>query len=131
MRPQKHTLTQTEELEKLNREDTLTPLDARNSLLLNPNRLNTTNTSSSSYSQDQKYPYSSTNEVSNDPANPYSGRQYNQSQHRALNSIDSQTTGLMVDAQPLGRSLSPAPLNGGANTPWAPGGGNGYRGMTY
>ena len=118
-----------EELEKLNRESTLTPLDARNSLLSNPSRLNPTHTPSI-YSQDSKHPYNSQQEVSVDPANPYSGRQYNTTQHRALNSIDSHTN-LMVDVGPLGRSLSPSPPKG--NTPWAPNaaGNNGYRGMAF
>ena len=121
----------TEELEKLNREDTLTPLDAHNDLLSNPSRLNPTNTSSI-YSQDSKHTYNPQNEM-NDPANPYSGRQYNtQPQHRAMNSFGSQTN-LMVDAAPAGRSISPAPRG---NIPWAPSGATpdnngGYRGMAY
>jgi len=58
------------EAEKLNR-DQLTPLDARDSLLLNPSSLNHTG-----YDQEKRYPLAkeaSNDSFLNEPTNPYSG----------------------------------------------------------
>ena len=119
--------------EKLNRDlDNLTPLDARNSLLIDPNR----HVNNPSYDHDIKHPLVKQDSFMNDPANPYSNahtaRPY--VQHRQLSSVDS-SENLVEGAAPLGgRAASPPrhpgfPNGGGyGNNGY---GGNGYRGMAY
>jgi len=143
----------------MNREtDALTPLDARNTLLLNPTTLlNTTANShtrsaSSVYSNDPKYPFSPRQDTSLlreksgfdeqtryvDNANPYDGgrQQYpSQPQHRQLGSVGSQTN-LVAGAAPIGGRQSPPNIGRPAQYQYAGqnrgyGGNGGYRGMAY
>lgn len=137
--------------EKMNREvDNLTPLDARNSLLLDPTtRMNTTansntntRTTSSLYSNDPKFPFTPRQETRmEDRANPYSGQQQFNPQHRQLGSVDSQTN-LVGGAAPLGGRAPTPPDMGRLVTPnygqypnygqnQYGGGNGGYRGLAY
>jgi hypothetical protein len=128
------------EAEKLNRDlDNLTPLDARNSLLIDPPKV-------TGYDNESKYPLVKDNRVDsfmNEPANPYatatpfrtftpqSQRPYPQSQrpytpqgHRTMGSVESQEN-LVQGAAPLG--------GGGGSPPRQPTlpftGYGGYRGV--
>lgn len=98
-------------IEKLNRDfDNLTPLDARNSLLIDPAKMRM-NTASEN---DPKYlliKQSSADSFMNEPANPYSGatplRPYTpQSTHRTMGSVES-TENLVRGAAPLGGGSPP------------------------
>ena len=137
------------ELEAMNREtDALTPLSARNTLLLNPpSMLNTIATSektatSSIYSNDPKFPFSPRQENSlmteknryeenSYAANPYDGQrqQYpNQPTHRQVGSNGS-STNLVAGAAPFGGRQSPAGMR--TYNQQGYGGQQGYRGMAY
>jgi hypothetical protein len=90
-------------IEKLNRDlDNLTPLDARNSLLMDPSKMNPT------YDNETKYPLvkqNSPDSFMNEPANPYSGatplRPYTPQSHRPMRSVESREN-LVHGAAPLG-----------------------------
>lgn len=133
------------EAEKLNRDlDNLTPLDARNSLLIDPTKMSGAD---SAYEHDAKHPLvrdgSADSFTHNESANPYAvpmrpftpqDRPFTpKSQHRTLGSRDSHEN-LVQNAAPLGGINSSPPrqpaipnLNGyGGNT-----GGGGYRGVAY
>ncbi|PQE19965.1 transient receptor potential ion channel protein [Rutstroemia sp. NJR-2017a BVV2] len=103
------------EAEKLNRDlDNLTPLDARNSLLMDPTKM-PMSSSDSTYGHDQKYPYGHDHAVDsymNEPANPYDR--------------PSSRENLVSGAAPPGTSgrEPTVPNMGGGN-------GGGYRGMAY
>ncbi|PQE27125.1 transient receptor potential ion channel protein [Rutstroemia sp. NJR-2017a WRK4] len=103
------------EAEKLNRDlDNLTPLDARNSLLMDPTKM-PMSSSNSTYGHDQKYPYANEHGVDsymNEPANPYDR--------------PSSRENLVSNAAPPGTSgrEPTVPNMGGGN-------GGGYRGMAY
>ncbi|PQE20882.1 transient receptor potential ion channel protein [Rutstroemia sp. NJR-2017a BBW] len=103
------------EAEKLNRDlDNLTPLDARNSLLMDPTKM-PMSSSDSTYGHDQKYPYANEHAVDsymNEPANPYDR--------------PSSRENLVSSAAPPGTSgrEPTVPNMGGGN-------GGGYRGMAY
>jgi hypothetical protein len=127
------------EAEKLNRDlDNLTPLDARNSLLMDPKDA----AHASSYEYNDKLHKDSTESFMNEPANPYAGatplrsyspaaqhgpREYSpQGQmHRPLMSMDSRET-LIHGAAPLGGVNSGSP----PRQPTLPNVG-GYRGVAY
>ena len=116
-------------IEKLNRDlDVLTPLDARNSLLMDPTKMQM----NSYFANDPKYPLakqSSGESFMNQPANPYSGatplRPYTpQSAQRSMRSVESREN-LVRGAAPLGGSPPREP-----RIPNLPGYG-GYRGVAY
>jgi hypothetical protein len=103
------------EAEKLNRDlDNLTPLDARNSLLLDSSRMPL------NYENDPKYPLvkeNSSDSFQREPSNPYAGanplrpytpqaRPYTPPTHRALGSLESREN-LMQGAAPLGGGSPP------------------------
>lgn len=144
------------EAEKLNRDlDNLTPLDARNSLLMDPTKLNS---SSTAYDHDPKTPLTKTvsenDSFLNDPANPYSGatpmrpytpqsqrpytpespfpaRPFTANSHRTLRSMDSREN-LVQGAAPLGgESGSPPRQPTVPSIPPQYGAGGGYRGVAY
>ena len=98
------------EAEKLNRDfDDLTPLDARNSLLMNPTNI------PSEYQKEPKYPLAkqdSANSFMHEPTNPYAGatplrsfspraRSFTPPTHRVMRSDESREN-LMRGAEPLG-----------------------------
>lgn len=131
------------EAEKLNRDlDNLTPLDARNSLLIEPARMDMSGGASGAYEQDLKHPLvreGSSDSFSTEPANPYAVpmRPFTpQSQHRTVGSRDSHDN-LVQHAAPLGGINGSPPrqpaipnLRGyGGNTGGS--GGGGYRGVAY
>ena len=117
-------------IEKLNRDlDNLTPLDARNSLLMDPAKM----PMNTAYENDPKYPLvkqTSGDSFMYEPANPYTGatplRSYTpQSTHRTMRSVESREN-LVRGAAPLG----------GGSPPREPGlpnlqGYGGYRGVAY
>jgi hypothetical protein len=118
------------EAEKLNRDlDNLTPLDARNSLLMDPSRpMNT------AYDHDPKHPLvkqGSSDSFMNEPANPYANatplRPYTP-QHRVMDSTDSREN-LVAGAAPLGGTAGSPPRH--PALPNVGYGNNGYRGMAY
>lgn len=108
--------------EKLNRDlDNLTPLDARNSLLMD------SKSSVHSYDPDPKHPYlystHETNEPSsfmNEPANPYSRSREN------LVEAAAPVAGTETNNSETHQPTVPNMNSGGAN-----GGGGAYRGMAY
>ncbi|KAG0651012.1 ion channel FLC3 [Hyphodiscus hymeniophilus] len=117
------------EAEKLNRDlDNLTPLDARNSLLMDPAKMNTT------YENEPKYPLfkqDSVDSFMNEPANPYSGatplRPFTPQSHRPVRSVESREN-LVQHAAPLGGvSGSPPRQPAIPNLPAY----GGYRGVAY
>ncbi|CAG8976230.1 hypothetical protein HYALB_00011994 [Hymenoscyphus albidus] len=118
------------EAEKMNRDlDNLTPLDARNSLLMDPN-------ARSHYENDVKHPLvkdNSADSFMNEPANPYKGatplRPFAQN-HRPSTSDSSTRENLVSGAAPLGGAEPRNPtLPDFSNNPPQPYGG--YRGMAY
>ncbi|CZR50858.1 related to calcium-related spray protein [Phialocephala subalpina] len=144
------------EAEKMNRDlDNLTPLDARNSLLMDPTKLNSSTTS---YEHDPKAPLVKTvsedDSFLNEPANPYSGatpmrpytpqsqrpftpenpfpaRPFTSNSHRTLRSMDSHEN-LVQGAAPLGGEGGSPPQQ--PTIPRIPpqyGAGGGYRGVAY
>jgi len=129
------------EAEKLNRDlDNLTPLDARNSLLMDP----TQRPMNGKYEQDFKNPLikeNSSDSFMNEPANPYAGatplRTYTPSSHHRGKSSDASRERLVTGAAPLGgTSGSPPPHDRqptlpNFNQPQAYGGSGGYRGVTH
>lgn len=120
------------EAEKLNRDlDNLTPLDARNSLLMDPTKMPMT-----SYERDAKHPLTreeSSDSFSNEAANPYAVpmRPFTPpTQHRRRGSRDSQEN-LVANAAPLGGTNGSPPrqptlpnMNNNNNA-------GGYRGVAY
>lgn len=138
------------EAEKLNRDlDNLTPLDARNSLLMDPTKLNSLPT----YEQEAKNPLvktvSENDSFLNEPANPYSGatpmrsftphavsrpytpeagfsRPFTANTHRTLNSMESRENLVQGAAQLGGIEGSPPQIPRQYG-----GGGGGYRGVAY
>ncbi|RDL36737.1 Uncharacterized protein BP5553_06089 [Venustampulla echinocandica] len=104
------------EAEKRNRDlDNLTPLDARNSLLMDP----TDRPMNTSYTNDQKLPLVANSDTSmREAANPYAP-----TQHRYLNSTSSRE-GLVRGAEPFGD----APQHPTLPNVQGPGG---YRGLAY
>lgn len=120
------------EAEKFNRDlDNLTPLDARNSLLMDPGRVPV----NSPYENDRKAAFSKQNSEDsfmNEPTNPYAGstplRPYTP-QTRNRNAESSEN--LISSAAPLGGASGSPPRqptlpNVGGNQPYG-----GYRGMAY
>jgi hypothetical protein len=122
------------EAEKLNRDlDNLTPLDARNSLLIEPPTV-------TAYNNESKYPLvkeiNSVDSFTNEPANPYSGttafqtltpqsqRPFTPQTHRTMGSLESREN-LVQGAAPLGGGSPP-------RQPTIPlAGYGGYRGVAY
>ncbi|KAE8452239.1 hypothetical protein EG329_001706 [Mollisiaceae sp. DMI_Dod_QoI] len=142
------------EAEKLNRDlDNLTPLDARNSLLMDPTKLN-----NSTYENDAKHPLvktvSENDSFFNEPANPYANatpmrpftpqsapsrpftpegpfhRPFTANSHRPLHSMESHEN-LVQGAAQLGGVDGSPPRQ--AEIPRLPPqyGGGGYRGVAY
>jgi hypothetical protein len=130
------------EAEKLNRDlDNLTPLDARNSLLMDPANMPLSSGANGAYEHDVKHPLvrdaSADSFTHNEPGNPYAVpmRPFTpQSQHRTLGSRDSHEN-LVQHAAPLG-GVSGSPPRQPAIPNLAGYGGNsgaggGYRGVAY
>ncbi|EHL03405.1 putative Flavin carrier protein 2 [Glarea lozoyensis 74030] len=127
------------EAEKLNRDlDNLTPLDARNSLLMDP----TQRPMNGKYDHDFKNPLvkeNSSDSFMNEPANPYAGatplRSYTPLSHHRATSSDASRERLVSNAAPLGGANgSPPPHDRqptlpNFNQPQAYGGG--YRGVNH
>jgi len=121
------------EAEKLNRDlDNLTPLDARNSLLMDPAKV----PMNSAYEHDPKNALTKTNSADsfmNEPANPYAGstplRPFTPQTHRSNFSVESREN-LVAGAAPLGGVSGSPPrqptLPNLGNQPYG-----GYRGVAY
>ncbi|TVY57027.1 Flavin carrier protein 2 [Lachnellula cervina] len=122
------------EAEKLNRDlDNLTPLDARNSLLMDPSKV----PMNSAYEHDPKNALTKQNSADsfmNEPANPYAGstplRPYTPPTHRSNFSVESREN-LVSGAAPLGGVSGSPPQqptlpNIGGNQPYGRYGGAAY-----